>query len=213
MEGNTKVDKLMQPILKVIERYVKDRDAVTDIYNRAYEALYISTDEITRLQSIIDDYRNDFKKVLNENCPTDEIHCGCVPILKKQLSNYQNALILITTFPSSQQQTFPEMQMQRVAYDTLNGEGSQRIDAVRYWVEKVDQLQSALEQERESHRWIPVSEKLPEYGIVCRVISKNYRFSTIAFLSESEQEWIPIQNNRFGKGEITHWMQYNPQEE
>lgn len=45
MEGNTKVDKLMQPVLAAIERHVKERDAKTDIYNRAYEALYDSTVE------------------------------------------------------------------------------------------------------------------------------------------------------------------------
>jgi L-amino acid N-acyltransferase YncA len=30
--------------LKAIERHVKDKDAVTEIYNRAYEALIISMD-------------------------------------------------------------------------------------------------------------------------------------------------------------------------
>jgi len=44
MEGNKRVDELMLPVLNAINRHVKDRDAKTDIYNRAYEALLISMD-------------------------------------------------------------------------------------------------------------------------------------------------------------------------
>ena len=42
MEGNSNIDALMMPVLDAINRHVKDRDAKTDIYNRAYEALLIS---------------------------------------------------------------------------------------------------------------------------------------------------------------------------
>jgi hypothetical protein len=38
MEGNKNIDLLMVPVLKAIKRHIKDRDAVTEIYNRAYEA-------------------------------------------------------------------------------------------------------------------------------------------------------------------------------
>lgn len=34
--------------------------------------------ENARLKMIIDDYRSDIAKVLNDRCPTDEKHCGCV---------------------------------------------------------------------------------------------------------------------------------------
>ena len=44
MEGNSNIDALMMPVLDAINRHVKDRDAKTDIYNRAYEALLISMD-------------------------------------------------------------------------------------------------------------------------------------------------------------------------
>ena len=36
-------------------------------------------------------------RVLNDRCPTDEKHCGCVPILRGQINNYQKALELIIT--------------------------------------------------------------------------------------------------------------------
>ncbi len=94
------------------------------------------------LIEIIQDYRDDFNRVLDEQCPSDEKHCGCVPILRTEIANYQNALVLITTFPSSNQQTFAEREMQRVAHDVLNGHCSQKIDAVKYWVEKYDYLQN-----------------------------------------------------------------------
>ena len=58
MEGNSKVDELMRPVRSAIERHVKDNDAVTDIYNRAYEALMNSMDvkenELNNLYKVID---------------------------------------------------------------------------------------------------------------------------------------------------------------
>ena len=39
MQGNPRVDELMRPVNAAIRRHVKDAAAVTDIYNRAYEAV------------------------------------------------------------------------------------------------------------------------------------------------------------------------------
>jgi len=36
------------------------------------------------VQSRLDDYRQDYAKVVNDKCPSDEIHCGCVPILRRE---------------------------------------------------------------------------------------------------------------------------------
>ena len=50
MEGNSNIDALMMPVLDAIRRHVKDKDAITDIYNRAYEAIIISMEEIAALR-------------------------------------------------------------------------------------------------------------------------------------------------------------------
>lgn len=50
MEGNKQIDELMLPVLNAINRHVKDRDAKTDIYNRAYEAIIISMEENAALR-------------------------------------------------------------------------------------------------------------------------------------------------------------------
>lgn len=47
MEGNSKVDELMAPVAAAIRRHVKNQDAFTDIYNRAYEAIMNSMDVIS----------------------------------------------------------------------------------------------------------------------------------------------------------------------
>lgn len=39
MQGDPKVDMLMRPVRATIERHVKDRAAMTEIYNRAYEVV------------------------------------------------------------------------------------------------------------------------------------------------------------------------------
>ena len=44
MQGDPRVDKLMYPVELAIKRHVKDSDAATDIYNRAYEAIMNSMD-------------------------------------------------------------------------------------------------------------------------------------------------------------------------
>ena len=46
MKGDERIDVLMIPVLSAIKRHVKDKDAVTDIYNRAYEALMNSMDAL-----------------------------------------------------------------------------------------------------------------------------------------------------------------------
>ena len=45
MQCNLKFDELMRPVEDAIKRHVKDSDAITDIYNRTYEALLIGMDE------------------------------------------------------------------------------------------------------------------------------------------------------------------------
>ena len=72
MEGTNYIDNLMIPVLAAIKRHVKDKDAITEIYNRAYEALMeeldVSTenDELTervkRLTNAIDDFLNDTRE-------------------------------------------------------------------------------------------------------------------------------------------------------
>jgi ribosomal protein L37AE/L43A len=44
MQDEENIDLLMIPVLKSIKRHVTSRDAITDIYNRAYEAVMISLD-------------------------------------------------------------------------------------------------------------------------------------------------------------------------
>ena len=47
-------------------------------------------EEIEKLQSIIDDYREGIAKTLEERCPSDERHCGCVPILRQEIDRLKN---------------------------------------------------------------------------------------------------------------------------
>ncbi len=50
MQGDKRIDELMLPVLNAINRHVKDGDAKTDIYNRAYEAIIISMEENSELR-------------------------------------------------------------------------------------------------------------------------------------------------------------------
>jgi len=46
MQGDPRVDRLIYPVELAIRRHVKDSDAITDIYNRAYEALMEVTEAL-----------------------------------------------------------------------------------------------------------------------------------------------------------------------
>jgi len=48
--------------------------------------------ENERLKGVIADYRQDIARVLDEQCPTDERHCGCVPILRAEIERLRGAL-------------------------------------------------------------------------------------------------------------------------
>lgn len=72
MEGNAYIDKLMYPVLLAIKKHIKTDDAITEIYNRAYEALMEELDVATeneelnsrllRLTNAIDDFLNDTRE-------------------------------------------------------------------------------------------------------------------------------------------------------
>ncbi len=74
MEGNEAIDRLMMPVLDAIKRHIKDKEAITDIYNRAYEAVMESMDakeearvtnlelRLTDLTGAIEDYLNDARE-------------------------------------------------------------------------------------------------------------------------------------------------------
>ena len=93
--------------------------------------------EVEQLRNIIADYRDDVKRVLDEKCPTDERHCGCVPILRKQINKYQKALILITTMPELSQAI-------TIARNALGERGKYtwvEESVGEYWVGQLEMLQ------------------------------------------------------------------------
>ena len=47
---------------------------------------------IKELESKLEEWENIKKFVLSEDCPTDEVHCGCVIILKKRIKELEAAL-------------------------------------------------------------------------------------------------------------------------
>jgi hypothetical protein len=95
---------------------------------------------IAELRDVIGDYRNDVSRVLDEKCPSDERHCGCVPILRDQLNKYQKALILITTMPGLSQAT--------IAREALQERGKfiwTEQSVGEYWVTQLDILQDKFD--------------------------------------------------------------------
>ena len=49
----------------------------------------IKDKRIEELEEKLEDWENSAKFVLGDDCPTDEVHCGCVVILKKRIKQLE----------------------------------------------------------------------------------------------------------------------------
>jgi hypothetical protein len=55
----------------------------------------VAQKQIERLTARLADWEDDRAKILNEVCPSDEVHCGCVPVLRagvERLKGIEKAL-------------------------------------------------------------------------------------------------------------------------
>ena len=55
-------------------------------YEKGITALRALAADNERLRERLDDYRDDYIAVMNENCAGDEKHCSCVPVLRTELA-------------------------------------------------------------------------------------------------------------------------------
>ena len=46
--------------------------------------------EIDRLRERISDYEDDYRHTINEECAGDEVHCSCVPHLRKRIKELES---------------------------------------------------------------------------------------------------------------------------
>lgn len=65
MEGTKQIDTLMIPVMAAIKRHISSRDAVTDIYNRAYEAVMIGIEAQLRIP--VSERMPDVKNIVSDN--------------------------------------------------------------------------------------------------------------------------------------------------
>jgi len=75
-----RVEELEAELAALKSEIVSKDKKVTDYEKEIYKLKEANED----VQSRLDDYRQDYAKVVNDLCPTDERHCGCVPILRRE---------------------------------------------------------------------------------------------------------------------------------
>lgn len=189
--------------------------------------------ENAKLRDVIGDYRSDASRVLDEKCPSDERHCGCVPILRDQLNKYQKALILITTMPEiSQAITIAREALQERGkfiwteqsvgeywvtkldilqdkFDTLEKDYAdvcqKRLEAAEVWSRQIIELESENAELEAERRWIPVSERMPDdwESVLTIDISKSTRDVVSAFYNPETSLWSTPFSSDLW---VTHWM-------
>ena len=57
--------------------------------DKLYDRLHSKDERIKELEEKLEDWENSAKFVLGDDCPTDEVHCGCVVILKKRIKELE----------------------------------------------------------------------------------------------------------------------------
>ena len=135
MQGDQIVDELMRPVMAAIKRHVKDSDAKTDIYNRAYEAIMISmevnksrAEKAEHLLEMAQDSLNSYAEFYGKAVSLSELPEDCLP-------SEDSDLHILT----------------RIA----------EWDYIKEQRERAETAESSLAALREQTRWIPVGERLP----------------------------------------------------
>ncbi len=57
---------------------------------RHYEL--VPSEELERLRAELADIHDQHRRVMSEKCPTDEVHCTCVPVLRREVERLERAL-------------------------------------------------------------------------------------------------------------------------
>jgi len=82
-----------RPIEDELRKRIAELEAENERLSQLLHECKALEAENAELRDVIGDYRSDASRVLDEKCPSDERHCGCVPILRDQLNKYQKAPI------------------------------------------------------------------------------------------------------------------------
>lgn len=67
--GDKRVEEFMPKVMEAIKRHITDRDAITDIYNRAYEAVYeamAKQEKQKHLEALIKGHIEAMRPLLNQ---------------------------------------------------------------------------------------------------------------------------------------------------
>lgn len=71
------------------DKNVLDSGDFSGLLSDALDQIEQLTARIAELEAELADYREDFRRVLSDECPTDERHCGCVPILRARIAELE----------------------------------------------------------------------------------------------------------------------------
>lgn len=98
--------------------------------------------ECDRLRAEVADWRETQRSVIEEKCPTDEVHCTCVPMLRKELAELRHANQLVGGERDELARCYEE---KRVELDELRDILEHMRDA------DVMQARADIERERRGH--------------------------------------------------------------
>ena len=71
---------------------IKKQADVIDMLRAKVESFEILMDENNKLTATIKEYKDDYKRIIEDSNPSDEQHCPCVPALRKEITKLREAL-------------------------------------------------------------------------------------------------------------------------
>jgi len=109
-------NSLESELLDKIEALEKDAATMAKAADNAISLIEQLERDNYANKALVDGYLESYSRVINEPCPKDEVHCGCVPYLRTRIAEFEKQvadLCPIADFPAlitwqSEKQMFME---------------------------------------------------------------------------------------------------------
>ena len=82
------IDKLERQLAAAVEAREAAEEVqvrMTDAHVETYERAEAAEAEVGRLKARLDEIADQHRRVMADECPSDEKHCPCVPVLRREV--------------------------------------------------------------------------------------------------------------------------------
>lgn len=140
--------------INIHRRYYALSDRIEKYTDNYWDALKYIRD-LMKIEERYNDLVEGLEKIKDDKCPSDERHCGCVPVLRLEIERlsekikvtedklncryekYISALELIASFSTAKDVAIDDLIT--IAEKVISDDSQAKLDACRYWVMKLEE--------------------------------------------------------------------------